>query len=229
MNIMNQKTQLKSYEEQSELGHKNTIHHYSMYNNSDILEKIPPSPSVLLRNAREKSGMSVKATAKQLFLETSMIRVLESDKYDKIPDVFVRGYLRNYAKLQEIPQEDIMESFDTMVAQQPTLSPLKPKIKPYVIPYLENRINFDIIFIIGMFVLVLLSLLLIWQISPMMNNDYRSFEKNWSSSNVTNQTVGNFVRSDIIIPTTTKTIPQINTSIVTPTKIPIIANILVAE
>ena len=134
------------------------------------------SPGTILRNAREQSDMSVQDAAHQLFLETRVIRALEVDKYDVLPPgVFVRGYLRNYAKLQEISQETVMDSFETMIDQQPTLSPKKlPQFKP-----LKQTTFFQdlLLPIVGLLV-VLTIVTFIWLVHT-TNNVYQTPEKLW--------------------------------------------------
>ncbi|MDM8560999.1 RodZ domain-containing protein [Candidatus Parabeggiatoa sp. HSG14] len=78
------------------------------------------SPGTRLRQAREQNNLSIKHIADKLFLDIGVIESLEADKYDHLPPtIFVRGYLRNYAKLLDIPPKSIMASFDR-IDQQPT-------------------------------------------------------------------------------------------------------------
>ncbi|MFK5970927.1 MAG: DUF4115 domain-containing protein [Candidatus Marithrix sp.] len=215
---MNHEMQLKynDIEECNVLDVENKVSsNNNQYNNEISPENIIP-PSTILREAREKNGMSVKATAKKLFLETSMIRILESDKYEKLPNVFVRGYLRNYAKLQDIPQKDIMESFEKMIDQQPTLSPIKPKLKPYLIPYLNNFANFEkniFLSIIGIIITIIALMLLSSQFNPA--NSYQSIEKILFPTEVTTQTTDNMAESNIIMPTIIpiQVVPKISTPV----------------
>ncbi len=207
---MNQEIQLKynDIEEYNILDIENKVSSNDNKYNHEISQKNIIPPSTILREAREKSGMSVKATAKKLFLETSMIRVLESDKYDELPNVFVRGYLRNYAKLQDIPPEDIMESFDTMIDKQPTLSPIKPKLKPYLIPYLNNSDNSDkniSLSVIGIFIIIIFLMVLNWH----FKSGSQSLEKIWSPSEVKTQTMEGMTESNIIMPTIMPTVQKI--------------------
>jgi cytoskeleton protein RodZ len=89
------------------------------------------SPGMILRQAREQQKLSVKHIADRLYLDVHVIEALEADDYDILPPtIFVRGYLRNYAKLLEVPTASIMSSFDKL--QQPTMVPVftapsKPK------------------------------------------------------------------------------------------------------
>ncbi|RKZ77946.1 MAG: hypothetical protein DRR16_28680 [Candidatus Parabeggiatoa sp. nov. 3] len=85
------------------------------------------SPGVRLRHVREKNKWSVKHIADRLFLDVHVIEALEADNYDGLPPtIFVRGYLRNYAKLLELSPESIMESFERL-QEQPKASSITPQ------------------------------------------------------------------------------------------------------
>jgi cytoskeleton protein RodZ len=71
------------------------------------------SPGGRLRLIREQNHMSIKHVADRLYLDARVIEALEANKYEKLPPtIFVRGYLRNYAKLMDISPESIMASFE---------------------------------------------------------------------------------------------------------------------
>ncbi|EDN65371.1 conserved hypothetical protein [Beggiatoa sp. PS] len=81
------------------------------------------SPGMILHQAREQQKMSVKHIADRLYLDVHVIEALEADDYETLPPtIFVRGYLRNYAKLLEVPIKSIMVSFDKL--QQPREVPV---------------------------------------------------------------------------------------------------------
>ena len=66
-----------------------------------------------LRAAREERGLSVDEVAHDLHLDRNIILALESADYEGLgAPVFVRGYLRSYARLLELPEEDIVAAFD---------------------------------------------------------------------------------------------------------------------
>ncbi len=161
----------------------NSKAHDDDFKNNVSQKSIQSSPGNLLRNAREESKMSVKSAAKKLFLQTGVIRALEADKYDGLPpSVFVRGYLRNYAKLQKISQESMMDSFETMINQQPTLSPVKPQIKPQV---KRNTLEQGFLLsFVGTFMAVITLMILTWQFYPTTNYIYQSREETWSPSDI---------------------------------------------
>mgnify|MGYP001116335732 CR=1 FL=1 len=66
-------------------------------------------PGDVLRAARESAGMSVEQVADKLHLLQSVVSSLEKDCYDRIRgETFVRGYLRNYARLLGVDAEDVL-------------------------------------------------------------------------------------------------------------------------
>ncbi|RTZ74559.1 MAG: hypothetical protein DSZ00_02355 [Gammaproteobacteria bacterium] len=66
-----------------------------------------------LRHARESRGLDVPTVAEQLHLKQSMVLALEGEDFSRLPArVFVRGYYRNYARLMELPEEQLLREFD---------------------------------------------------------------------------------------------------------------------
>jgi len=70
-------------------------------------------PGSRLRAAREARGLSTAEVAAQLHLTRSIIDALETDNYDAGPGpVFMRGYLRSYARLMGLPTDDLLIQLD---------------------------------------------------------------------------------------------------------------------
>jgi cytoskeleton protein RodZ len=70
-------------------------------------------PGQALRNARYVLRKSETEVAKQLNLSKDYIIALENDDYTKLPGmVFIRGYLRAYARVVNLPADDIIEQFN---------------------------------------------------------------------------------------------------------------------
>ncbi|KAB7628402.1 RodZ domain-containing protein [Alkalilimnicola sp. S0819] len=69
-------------------------------------------PGHLLREARERKRLSLQAVAEHLNLRAQVVDYLEQDRYERLPPlIFVKGYLRAYAKLVDEPEERIMAAF----------------------------------------------------------------------------------------------------------------------
>ena len=122
------------------------------------------SPGTRLRIAREQTKMSVKHIADKLYLDNRVIEALENDEYDRLPPtIFVRGYLRNYAKLLEISPDSIIESFERTGTQKPQLSSLTAQSKRN-----KPTTSQDLWPTVGTFfvVITLIILAVLWQFYP---------------------------------------------------------------
>ena len=63
-------------------------------------------PAPLLRAAREALGLSIDAVAQQLKLAPRQVRALEDGDFAQLPGrTFVRGFMRNYARLVQLDPE----------------------------------------------------------------------------------------------------------------------------
>jgi transcriptional regulator with XRE-family HTH domain len=69
-----------------------------------------------LREAREAKLLSIEDVAKKLYLKKEWIRDIETDNYSNVPSslIYLRGYLRSYARLVAIPDLD-MTLLDNLV------------------------------------------------------------------------------------------------------------------
>lgn len=69
-------------------------------------------PGARLRARRESLGWTVEQVADKLHLDARYIRALEQDQHTEIAaPVFVRGYLRSYALLLQLPADAIVECY----------------------------------------------------------------------------------------------------------------------
>ena len=83
-------------------------------------------PGSALREAREGMEVSSREVADALNLPVRVIEALEADDYDQLPPtVFTRGYLRSYARLLELPADDLLARYpeveheaDALVVEQ---------------------------------------------------------------------------------------------------------------
>jgi cytoskeleton protein RodZ len=71
------------------------------------------SPGKRLRIARQAKGLSHSEVASHLHLSSAIIQALESDDYERLPGpVFVRGYLRNYARILGLDDKAVLSDLD---------------------------------------------------------------------------------------------------------------------
>ncbi len=71
--------------------------------------EVRPSAGKVLAEAREQLGLSVAEVARQLRLSPRQIEALETDDYASLPGkTFLRGFLRNYAKVLQLDPEPLL-------------------------------------------------------------------------------------------------------------------------
>jgi cytoskeleton protein RodZ len=94
-----------------------------------------PSPSAgdMLRTAREAAGMSVDTVAQQLKLAPRQVRAIEDGEFTQLPGrTFVRGFIRNYARLVRVDSEAVLGALPAGAAapslDSPALQPTAPTI-----------------------------------------------------------------------------------------------------
>ena len=70
----------------------------------------PNSPGIRLQTRRLKNEWSIEDVAADLNLRIEVIVALEADDYSKLPErTYVRGYLRAYARLLGIHEDEVLE------------------------------------------------------------------------------------------------------------------------
>ena len=76
-------------------------------------------PGAMLKAAREMRGLSQQQVANKLNFRIHLVENIEVDKFDcSLPEAFNRGYLKNYAKLVNIAQEDVLKSYEKLAITQ---------------------------------------------------------------------------------------------------------------
>ncbi len=77
-----------------------------------IRDETPPpaaSAGARLREAREAAGMTIDAVAQQLKLAPRQVKALEDDDFAQLPGrTFIRGFMRNYARLVRLDPEALL-------------------------------------------------------------------------------------------------------------------------
>ncbi|KEQ12095.1 helix-turn-helix domain-containing protein [Endozoicomonas numazuensis] len=71
------------------------------------------SPGQVLEAARLKTGLSVEEAADRLKVPESYILAIEHNEFEKLPGlVFARGYVRSYARILELVDNELVDHFD---------------------------------------------------------------------------------------------------------------------
>ena len=70
-------------------------------------ELIPTGPGDVLRHKRQKSGISLEQAAKGSRIRLDQLEAIECGDTQNIPQVYLRGYIRNYARYLGLPDGEI--------------------------------------------------------------------------------------------------------------------------
>src|SRR5215831_9463839 len=86
------------------------------------------SPGAFLREARLAQSLAVADVARQLKLSTNQVEALEAGEFARLPGpVFVRGFVRNYARLLRLEVEPLVEAVASKLPREDPL-PAPPSV-----------------------------------------------------------------------------------------------------
>lgn len=110
--------------------------------------------------AREAAGLSFNDISEALKLAEEIIRALESSKVDVLPaSAFTQGYIRNYARLLKIPEDDILEIYNQHIPDNEAPLTARSSLNSQVNGYKVKLVTYTVSF-------VLLFGVLIWLLQP---------------------------------------------------------------
>ncbi len=118
-------------------------------------------PGGVLAAERNRRGFTVAEIASQLFLTERQISALEMDDYDYFPaPIFVTGYIRNYARLLDLPPDPLVELFN---AQSEQAAPKLDRVTKTTGSVPDGSAKpFDMRIVAGAGAALILVLLLLW-------------------------------------------------------------------
>jgi len=106
-------------------------------NNRDetISENAPQAsvelPGRRLREQRESSHLNLEEVAHHLRLDAQLIKALEADDYSQLPSAaYICGYLRSYARLLKLPENEIVQAYNHGEQINAALIPSSVSIQP---------------------------------------------------------------------------------------------------
>ena len=96
---------------------------------SETVHRKVSGVGVLLKNEREKKGLSQEQIVDVIRLRKHYVEALESEDWDMLPPpVFVRGFIRSYAQVLDLNEKEALELYEK--ATPAASSPPKPLVKP---------------------------------------------------------------------------------------------------
>ena len=73
-------------------------------------------PGSVLREAREEAGLSEQDVADSLNLLVSHVEAMEANQFQQMnADIFVRGYVRSYARFLNLDAESLLEATEAFL------------------------------------------------------------------------------------------------------------------
>ncbi|TWX56973.1 RodZ domain-containing protein [Colwellia hornerae] len=83
-------------------------------------------PGQILSDARKKAGLSQQDVANKLNFRLTLVNEIESELFNSsLPETYNRGYLRSYAKLVNVSQEDVLVSYQQLNIAKAQVSKLQ--------------------------------------------------------------------------------------------------------
>ena len=85
-----------------------------------------------LRQLREAKGMSIEELSRATRVPVTSVERIEADRFDELPgEVFVRGFLKSYARAVDVPPDEVLARYTASrrvawVTPLPISSPAKP-------------------------------------------------------------------------------------------------------
>jgi cytoskeletal protein RodZ len=102
------------------------------------------TPGKLLSDARTQANLAIETVASQLNLSSPVIQDLEADHYPNSSElIFMKGHLRSYGKLLNIPPEKLLEAFHHLGLEAPPVEvpplPIKSASSNLTFAFLTER------------------------------------------------------------------------------------------
>ena len=99
------------------------------------------SPGKMLREARERLGLSVVDVADQIKFAPRQIEALEADNFQDLPEMaFVRGFVRSYARILHLDAAALLAALPQTDMAPVQLMPVSVEV-PFPDAYLPHRQN----------------------------------------------------------------------------------------
>lgn len=112
----------------------------------------PLSIGAFLKAEREKKGYTLDQMASEIRLRTYLLEAIENENWEQLPaPVFVKGFIRSYARVLDLNEEDIVNQYDRVgelkePLPQPLTKPIRSRRAPIILVILALAAIAAIIF-----------------------------------------------------------------------------------
>ena len=115
-----------------------------------------------LRAARNRHKLGVDRVANELHLDASIINAIENEDRAALPaQIFVQGYIRSYARLLGLPEDELVRQYVAQGDEPPPLSVIGSGEKMPLLRLPSHRLIRNVI-------LIMLAVILLWLAWPMV-------------------------------------------------------------
>ncbi len=129
-------------------------------------------PGQRLKRTREELRLSRDEVAHHLHLDVKIVDALETNAYDKLPSpAYICGYLRSYARILKLPENDIVNAYSKGQEINASLIPDNIKILP---ERHLNPANFKMVFILIAVIVIAAGLLWVVDKFNLLDRDKQS-------------------------------------------------------
>ncbi len=140
-------------------------------------------PGQMLADARKALNLTQKEVAARLNFTVSLVINIENEQFDsKLPATFTRGYLKSYARLVNVAEEDVLASYDlldvaaTQQAEMQSFSRITEKQAE------NNRLMWISYFIVAL----LIASTVVWWVQEHENNSQPTTTQTTSTTKLSN-------------------------------------------
>lgn len=125
----------------------------------NTMQWLESGPGASLAKRREVLGLTPEEAAAQLKVKPKVIRQLEQQSWDpKTAATFIRGYLRNYARLLKVDEQEVLSQFEPLLGQLPHQSSMQSFSRKTTRDAAESRFMLATYFLL----VLLIGLFLVW-------------------------------------------------------------------
>jgi cytoskeleton protein RodZ len=112
-----------------------------------------------LQSAREALQLSVEHVANALHITPTYVNLIEKNQFQKLPAaIFTRGYIKSYARLLNLPIDEMMSLYFKQTGDVPIESFIRPAVNEYGVSMRRHALKWAV----GMVLVVLLLPTLGW-------------------------------------------------------------------
>lgn len=123
---------------------------------------VKPSVGTVLREGRERMGLSIEDVVGKIKLAPRQILALESDDFQSLPETaFLRGFVRSYAKLLQLDAQPLLDALPDAAITQAPVEQCQIEA-PFPTEKTARRQNLNLL-IAALFVTVLIAGFTVWQ------------------------------------------------------------------